>query len=97
MTTPPGKRKRSRRWDRQQGRPTGPGPPEGASATKQRRLSPSPHTQGAHTMKRGHVTGHKQERTGKGNNWWYQTPEAEAILRQLEAEWEAKQAQQASK
>ncbi len=48
-------------------------------------------------MKRGHVTGHKQERTGKGNNWWYQTPEAEAILRQLEAEWEAKQAQQASK
>jgi hypothetical protein len=46
-------------------------------------------------MKRGHVTGHKPERPGKGNNWWYQTSEAEAIMRKLEAEWEAKQ-QQAS-
>ena len=46
-------------------------------------------------MKHGHVTGHKKERSGKGSNWWYQTPEAEAIIRKLEAEWEAKQ-QQAS-
>jgi hypothetical protein len=45
-------------------------------------------------MKRGHVTGHKKECCGKA--WWYQTPEAEAMIRQLEAEWEAKQ-QQASK
>jgi hypothetical protein len=45
-------------------------------------------------MKRGHVTGHKQERTGKA--WWYQTPEAEEMIRKLEAEWAAKQ-QQASK
>ena len=37
-----------------------------------------------HSMKRGHVTGHKQERTGK--SWWYQTEEAEAMIRQLEAE-----------
>ena len=42
-------------------------------------------------MKRGHVTGHKQERSSKSNNWWYQTPEAEAMIRQMEAEWEAKQ------
>jgi len=28
-------------------------------------------------MKRGHVTGHKKERTGKG--WWYQTEEVEAL------------------
>jgi hypothetical protein len=48
------------------------------------------------TMKRGHVTGNKKERSGKGNNWWFQTPEAEAMIRKLEAEWEAKQ-QQASK
>ena len=47
-------------------------------------------------MKRGHVTGHKHECSGKGNNWWYQTPEAEAIILKLEVEWEAKQ-QQASK
>jgi len=40
-------------------------------------------------MKRGHVTGHKQERPGNG--WWYQTEEAEAIVRQLEAEWQARQ------
>ena len=46
-------------------------------------------------MKRGHVTGHKKERSGKG--WWYQTPEAEAMIRQMEAEWEAKQQQQGSK
>jgi hypothetical protein len=31
-----------------------------------------------------------------GPNWWYNTPEAEEIIRKLEAEWEAKQ-QQASK
>jgi hypothetical protein len=43
-------------------------------------------------MKRGYVTGNKKERTGKA--WWFQTPEAEAIIRQLEAEWEAKQQQQ---
>ena len=42
-------------------------------------------------MKRGHVTGHKTERPGTG--WWYQTPEAEAIIRQLEAEWQAQQQQ----
>ena len=48
-------------------------------------------------MKRGHVTGHKKERSGKGSNWWYQTPEAEAMIRQMEAEWEAKQQQQDSK
>jgi hypothetical protein len=47
-------------------------------------------------VSRGHVTGTKRERSGKGNNWWYQTPEAEEIMRKLEAEWEAKQ-QQGSK
>jgi hypothetical protein len=51
-------------------------------------------TEEIHNMKRGHVTGHKQERTGKG--WWYQTEEVEAIIRQLEAEWQARQ-QQAEK
>ena len=48
-------------------------------------------------MKRGHVTGTKKERSGKGTSWWYQTPEAEAMIRQLEAEWAAKQTTQASK
>ncbi len=48
-------------------------------------------------MKRGHITGHKQERTGKGNNWWYQTPETEEIIRKLEAEWQARQTTQESK
>ena len=47
-------------------------------------------------MQHGHVTGHKKERSGKGNNWWYQTPEAEAMIQKLAAEWAAKQ-QQASK
>ena len=42
-------------------------------------------------MKRGHVTDHKTERTGTG--WWYQTKEAEAIICQLEAEWQARQQQ----
>ena len=42
-------------------------------------------------MKQGHVTGHKTERTGKG--WWSQTPEAEAIIRKLEVEWQARQQQ----
>ena len=46
-------------------------------------------------MKRGHVTGTKRERSGKRNNWWYQTEEAQELLRKLDAEWEAKQ--QASK
>jgi hypothetical protein len=45
-------------------------------------------------MKRGHVTGTKQERSGKGHNWWYATEEAQEILRQLEAEWQAKQQQE---
>jgi hypothetical protein len=48
-------------------------------------------------MKRGHVTGHKQERSGKGSNWWYQTPEVEAMIRQMEAEWQARQTTQDSK
>jgi hypothetical protein len=39
-------------------------------------------------MKHGHVTGHKKERSGKGRNWWYHTPEAEEIIRKLDAEWE---------
>ena len=43
-------------------------------------------------MKRGHVTGHKAEHTGQG--WWYQTPEAEAIIRKLEAAWQARQQQE---
>ncbi len=43
-------------------------------------------------MKRGHVTGTKKERCGKA--WWYQTPEAEEMMRQLEAAWQAKQEQQ---
>ena len=47
-------------------------------------------------MKRDHVTGTKRERSGKGNNWWYQTEEAQELLRKLDAEWEAKQ-QQVSK
>ena len=42
-------------------------------------------------MKRGHVTGHKHE--CPGNGWWYQTEEAEALIRQLEAEWQARQQQ----
>jgi hypothetical protein len=42
-------------------------------------------------MKRGHVTGHKQERTGQG--WWSQSEEAEAIIRQLEVAWQARQQQ----
>jgi hypothetical protein len=42
-------------------------------------------------MKRGHVTGHKQEHPGKG--WWYQTEEAEEIIRELEAEWQVRQQQ----
>src|SRR6266446_2086706 len=97
MTMALGKSEPPRQRDRQHGRGQGRGPPEGASATQQRRSSPTPHTQGAHTMKRGHVTGHKHECSGKGNNWWYQTPEAEAIIRKLEAEWDAKQTTQASK
>jgi hypothetical protein len=59
-------------------------------------------------MQRGHVTGNKKERTSKGSNWWYKQLtdaemmnierewEAEAILRQPEAECEAKQTTQAS-
>ena len=35
-------------------------------------------------MKRGHVTGHKKERTPA--NDWYQSEEAEAIMQALEAE-----------
>jgi hypothetical protein len=48
-------------------------------------------------MKRGHVTGHKKERSGKGSNWWYATEEAQELLRKLDAEWAAKQQEQASK
>jgi hypothetical protein len=47
-------------------------------------------TEEEHSMKHGHVTGHKQERTGQG---WYQTEEAEALIRQLEAAWQARQQQ----
>jgi hypothetical protein len=47
-------------------------------------------------MKRGHITGHKKERSGKGHNWWYQIPEAEEIIRKLEAEWQTRQTTQAS-
>ena len=50
-------------------------------------------TEKEHSMKRGHITGHKTERTGKG--WWYQTPEAEAIIRRLEQEEATRQAKQA--
>src|SRR5207249_6673165 len=60
-------------------------------------VTDTPHTQGARTMKRGHVTGNKKERSGKGNNWWYQTPEAEAMIRKLEAGWQARQSTHASK
>jgi hypothetical protein len=42
-------------------------------------------------MKRGHVTGHKKERSSKNANWWYELPEQQEYLRKLEAEWEAKQ------
>ena len=41
----------------------------------------------------GHVTGHKKERSGKGANWWYQLPETEAMIKQLEAAWQAKHGQ----
>ena len=40
-------------------------------------------------MKRGHVTGTKRER--KGASDWYKELE-EANIRQIEAEWQAKQA-----
>ena len=30
-------------------------------------------------MKRGHITGHKHERSGKGSNWWYQTRMVEKL------------------
>src|ERR687885_207640 len=49
MTMPPGKRKRSRRWDRQQGRPTGRGPRKGERKTEHDRHSPITHTK-EHTM-----------------------------------------------
>jgi hypothetical protein len=45
-------------------------------------------------MKRGHITGHKKERSGKGSNWYYATEEAQEMLRKLDAEWEAKQTTQ---
>src|SRR6266436_2234482 len=45
------------------------------------------HSHREHTMKKGHCTGHKRERSGKGNNWWYASPEAEEIMRKIEAEW----------
>ena len=48
-------------------------------------------TQKEHSMKRGHVTGHKQER--KGSNDWYKAIEEEHC-RRIEHEWAAKQAQQ---
>ena len=48
-------------------------------------------TEEEHSMKHGHVTGHKKERTGQG--WWYQSEEAEAIIRQLKAAWQARQQQ----
>lgn len=41
-------------------------------------------------MKRGHVTGHKQER--KGASDWYKQIEAENLKR-IKAEWQSKQAQ----
>ena len=43
-------------------------------------------------MKRGHVTGHKRAR--KPTNSWYHTEEAEALIRKLEAEWQARQQQE---
>jgi hypothetical protein len=95
MTMALGKRESPRQRDRQHGRGQGPGPRKG-ERNEAEQIVTDTHTQGAHTMKHGHVTGHKKERSGKGSNWWYQTPEAEAIIRKLEAEWEATQ-QQASK
>ena len=41
-------------------------------------------------MKRGHVTGHKQEK--KGASDWYKAIE-QAHLERIEKEWQAKQAQ----
>jgi hypothetical protein len=40
-------------------------------------------------MQRGHVTGHKKERTG--HNWLMQTAEYDAEIQRLEAEWQQKQ------
>jgi hypothetical protein len=41
-----------------------------------------------HTMKRGHVTGHKKER--QGSNTWYKAI-AEEHIRRVEAEWKLKE------
>jgi hypothetical protein len=30
-------------------------------------------------MQHGHVTDHKQERSGKNANWWYATEEAQEV------------------
>jgi ribosomal protein S19E (S16A) len=43
-------------------------------------------------MKFGHVSGTKKERRSTNANWWYQTEEAQAILRKLEEEERTKQA-----
>jgi hypothetical protein len=42
-------------------------------------------------MKRGHVTGHKHEKTGQG--WWMQTEEYEELIRQAQADEAARKAQ----
>jgi len=49
-----------------------------------------PITQKEHSMKRGHITGHKKER--KGRTDWYKQIEEEHI-RRIEAEWQARQQQ----
>ena len=43
-----------------------------------------------HSMKWGHVTGHKKERKPR-NPWW--AAEEEEAIRKVEAEWQARQAQ----
>lgn len=43
-------------------------------------------------MRKGHVTGHKKERPSTNPNWYYQTEEAQELLRHLDAAWQAQQA-----
>jgi hypothetical protein len=40
----------------------------------------------SNSMRFGHVTGTKKERSSKSPNWYYQTKEAQEILRKLEEE-----------
>src|SRR5262249_13156948 len=66
--------------------------PQTRRAQNESRVMLPPIIQKEHSMKRGHVTGHKHER--KGHNWGMQTDEYKELIRQAEEEAAKQQEQQ---